>query len=487
MQKLSTFINESKFSLKINKFLASIFYIIAVAVLYFISWTFKYISPEASLIFNMVLSCISLISVALFSHNVKAFYPILMFFMISIPQLPAIGDLHWSLIVSASVLICTLIVFTLKKLFFMGGLRYDISPFNITFAIMCVLVVISYGINANSGEFLQMYVSGGAALIVILVGMLILSIITFITADNTEATFKKDYLFYLFIIIAYYMIVQYSINAIAQVVAGDHFDLFLDSIGWGNRNTFGKLGCICLLFIYFKVIKNPKKYWYLIITYVALLFIIATTNSRGALGFAVALTIVLMIESIVRWKKHYLEITLIYTTVVALVLCLISTVPEFKSLFSRFFEQKLNLNGRDIIWSTIINDTLINASPVRFIFGGSTPYLFALSPSLNVFEGNTFLLCHSTFFTYLALMGILGCLLFVAHSGMQLLTTFRYFKQDERLLVLILVVLGITYGIIDNTTFEFVYSLPLILIFSTGVRDKEAIFVFENKKFQVKR
>ena len=221
-------------------------------------------------------------------------------------------------------------------------------------------------------------------------------------------------------------------------------------------------------------------------TYVVLLAAITMINSRGALGFAVVLTAVLMIDSIIRWKKHYLEILLIYMTAIALVACLVASIPEFKNLFSRFFEEQYDLNGRDVIWEIIIKDAFANTK--QLIIGGSTIYLFKLSPILNVFHGNTFLLAHSTFFTYFATLGVVGIGLYLVHSGTTILQTFRYFEKDDRLLLLIIVILGITYGIIDNTNFEFVYSLPLIFIMATGVKKNQPMIVVgENKKLQVRK
>lgn len=486
MQKILKFFINSNISTKINKFLGCWKGISVIAALYLSSWCLKYVSNEVSLIFNMVISVVILFFGLLFGRNVKVFYTPLMFFMVSIPSLPMLGALHWSLIVSCSVVAFCLFAFLIKKLLLLGGLRLGIGPFNITLMVMLILMIISYAINANSGQYIHQYVGSGAALLVILFGMILVSIVSFVCHDPEEPTFKKDFLFHLFIVLSYYLIIQFIINLASQAAAGVDFNYYLDSIGWGNRNTFGKLGCVCLIFLYFKLIKDPRKYWFYGVTYIVLLAAITMINSRGALGFAVVLTIVLMIDSIIRWKKHYLEILLIYMTVIAVVACLIASIPEFKNLFSRFFEEQYDLNGRDVIWEIILNDTFSNKT--QLIIGGSTIYLFKLSPILNVFEGNTFLLAHSTFFTYLATLGILGIILFVVHSGTSILQTFKYFENDDRLLLLIIVILGVTYGIIDNTNFEFVYSLPLILIMATGAKKNQPMIVVgENKKLQVRR
>lgn len=484
MSKIREFILTSNLSTKINKFLGHWAYLILVGSLYIVSWTFKYISPNVSLIVNMVFSCLLLVFSLLFSKNVKSFFPIFLFFMISLPILPVMGALHWSLMVSGYVAAVCTILFVFKKLFFMGGIRFGIGPFNITFFIMVICMIISYIINATSGEYFHQYVGGGAALLVILVGIFVLSVVSFICYDPDESTFKKDYLFHIFIVLSYFLILQFVINAIAQAAAGVDFHSYLDTIGWGNRNTFGKLGCICMTFLYFKLIKNPRKYFYLIITYIAVFACVSLVNSRGTLGFSAVLTMVLMIDSLMRFKKYFLELLLCYAVAIFIIYALIITVPEIKNLFSRFFDEQYNLNGRDVIWDYVIKDTF--TTPIRITFGGSTIFLFEMSPLMNNFPGNTFLLCHSTFFTYLACLGVVGIFVFVAHSTTQLYQCFKYFKSDDRLILLIVVILGITYGIIDNTNFEFVYSIPLIFLMATGAKENQPMLVVgENKRLQV--
>ena len=111
MHKILNFFINSNISTKINKFLGCWKGICVIAALYLSSWCLKYVSDEVSLIFNMVLSVVILFFGLLFGRNVKVFYVPLMFFMVSIPSLPTLGALHWSLIVSGSVVAFCLIAY----------------------------------------------------------------------------------------------------------------------------------------------------------------------------------------------------------------------------------------------------------------------------------------------------------------------------------------------------------------------------------------
>ncbi|MEG2342259.1 MAG: hypothetical protein RSB95_03945 [Bacilli bacterium] len=481
MSKLTFFIRNNPLFNLFDKFLGSYLYISIVALSSFIIWIIGFFSIDVSLILFAIIYTILCILCITFAKDGKAFWPIICCIMFSFKDLPDTGRLPIEFIYMISFGALSIILFALKKYFIFKNIKQTFGQMNKSLLLICFLLVLSNIVNILS--FKSDNNMNGVLFALLCVGFTFLSIVLNITSNTNNENYKKDYLNYIFVFMQIILIVELITSITMSYIEKGSIDYTLMNLGWGNRATYAKLACISTIFIYFQFIKNPKKNYLLLVLLLLGIIPIFIINSRGGQGAIFGIIIFMVIYPFSRYKNNIIKIKLssilmICSLILCSILILFPQIIEFT--FKRLIEEGVGPNGRVEIYEEIL--PTIFGSPLRTFFGGSTIYLYDVSPLLNVNKGVTFFLCHNTFLTFFATLGLLGVVAFFLHEFELIYDVYKYNKGEERTLLLVLLAYTFLLGLIDNTQFELSFSIPLIIIFANMPYTKNKYFGYKLNK-----
>ncbi|MEG0995200.1 MAG: O-antigen ligase family protein, partial [Bacilli bacterium] len=476
---IESFFLNNKFFNYIDKLIGSYVYIILVGILSFFIWLTGFYNIDISnLLFVFVYTIIALIFI-IFAKDGKAFMPILCYIMFSFKALPDTGRLPTEFIFMISFGALAIILFVLKKYFIFKDVKRTLGHMNKSLLLISILLVISYLINAYI--FPSKNSTNGALFTLLCIGFTFLSILLNITSNTDSFNYKKNYVSYIFIFMQIILILELSVSLFMSFKETGVIDYRLTNLGWGNRATYAKLACISIIFTYFEFIKNPRKNYLLLILLVSGMIPIYLINSRGGQGAIICITLFMVVYTFYKFKKATIKMSGIFMSIGALICLILICFPSIIDfVFERLMEEGVDPNGRDAIYKEVL--TTIFNNPIKTVVGGSTTYLYDLSPIYNVNQGITFFLCHNTLISFIATLGLLGVIAFFLHEFELIYDVYKYNKGEERTLLLVLLAYTFLLGLIDNTQFELSFSIPLIIIFANMPYTKNKYFGYKLNK-----
>lgn len=478
ISRLTSFFKENAIVEKFDKFLGSYLNIFIIAITSFFIWTIGLYNGVMSVNLFLAIYLLYVGFTAVFASDGKAFMPLLMMCMVTFSKLPDTGVLPIQFVLLAVFSSIFIVLFIAKKYFVYKDIKLTFGQMNKSLVLLAIILLLSTIINIFA--FPSVNNLNGLLLTILFIGLTFFSIVLNMVSSRENTNYKESYVNYIFVFLEMVLILEFFVSIFYSYSLDGKINFYLTNLGWGNRNTFGKLSCICLLFTYLEFLKAPKKSFFLIVLFAVGSVPVLISNSRGAQASLMVLILFMLIYTIIKFKKHYILILEIYTFLFIATICLVICFPSVLKAFTRLFEEGVSLNGRNDIYNAVFNEIFSN--PIKAIFGGSTTFLYDLSPIYNVNPGNTFLLCHNTYVTAIAATGILGLVGLIIHQFEMFYDVVKYTKNDERNILLVLLAFAVLFGLIDNAQFELSFSIPLIVVFANMPYKKGALLGYKLKE-----
>ena len=442
-------------------------YIIVVALLPFIGWwikslAFAYYSLSAMLIITLILS-----------KDFKALIIFVPFGMTCFREFFYFHNIPKELLSITICLIITIVGMIVKNIIANHKVKIQyglIGRTVILIGIITFLAGVVRHIFYNEPAFIEYTESynvlygylGGLAFIFF--GILCLLVKTFSSNDYQDTYEKTFYIFAIYLIAQCFIVLVNNDMDISKI----YHKLGKDYIGWCDKNTLSIAIQVTLPFLAYRYSKNYLRFDNLLLMGIGILLVLMS-DSRGG-QISVALLTFALIFVIIKPSKHYLiKFGILIIASVISFFILYNNIPRLKESIDRLIELGSNVTGRDVFWKWIIEYTYTESKHV--LFGGSTSYLFELYAKFN----NTtkvigIWLCHNTFMTALAMGGTLGLIAVILHYGEAIIGAFKC-TGDKNWMILSLIFFGLVHGMIDNTFFNPMYTIPHIFILSSYNKD----------------
>ena len=442
---------------KIEQFLNSIYFIISIFLIVFISWFLGSgffgltdFSPY-NLYGVYVLILLLSIVLVLFSNTLYAI-PILAGFLfiisnssITFDTLDQFGFPHIALILIFSSFIVHIMRF--RPRLKIGGLFTGLLLIAIAYLIPLIYTEVS----------MKAVMVSSAGLVYFLFYLFLFST----TKGN------KDYLFKLMIVISFILMMQLGTKIIRLFL--DHPELsFIEVFGLGMTNNWGAnfgwanindvafyLTLTFPAYVYF-IFKKPKNiiYWLLILLPI---LAVAVSGSRGGLiGFFIVALLSFIFILLRGTKHHYLGIGI---AIVGSFLLVLISFDILKESFTTMLDM-LNRGSIDAISSNRIFIYVegIKIFKENFIFGSGWLSIDQLDASWRLF------MYHSTIIHVLATMGLFGLFALLFHYYQVFSVLFNKISLEKKLIMFGYIATQI-HGLIDNVQFSVPYSFLIVFIF----------------------
>lgn len=437
---------------KIEKFLESNLYPLIAAFLGFIAWTLpnNFLWLNNTIMILLVLMAVFLLS---FFKNTKYIIPIALslMFMINVQKI-GIEDIEG---ISVYHVLIGLAIFGLTVHFirFKYQFKFDFIAFGL------LLIAISYFIPMAYMPFSSLF------LFVSMTGILyVLFYLFFISTAKVTTDEILNYFFFaslqLLAILAYsmgtsfYELIQKN-NLTDTISKGIKSGWGGNDYGFGNINDLTIHLAILSSGIFYKVLKNPKKYFYWLFVVIGVLAVIFS----GSRGGVLALILILFVNYIMLFVYGTKE-QILFGNLLILVFGLVMFINKdvFLILYENFIQGGLDdldsfSSGRIKLYKQAVE--IFKEYP---LFGaGWTTFEADNIDRLQVF--------HSTIFHTLAISGLFGLIAVFVF-------TIACFVSLLKKLTLNVLILGVPWtmtmlhGLIDNTIHMVIFTFLTILIFT---------------------
>ncbi len=241
-------------------------------------------------------------------------------------------------------------------------------------------------------------------------------------------------------------------------------------LGYAYAKNITAIGLeVFLPFTLYNFCLNKKRIDCLILTLVNLILIYFSA-SRGALLTSILLLPFLIYICFLNMKKKnkkYL-FTILILGVILIIFALIfkdKTNKIFQKI-NDIFRGKIFFNGRDIIWNMSIEG--FKKSP---LIGNGMSIFFQIDQNYSILyrpvSGTYYTLSHNLILTLLASGGIIFLLLFIYHIYEAFNKTCKL-KDNVKYPIIYLLLFGLIHGLVDNTFFSMMYTVPYLLIFTAN-------------------
>lgn len=325
---------------------------------------------------------------------------------------------------------------------------------------------------ADAYQIIYGYAISG--ILLFLAGLLVL-LANFTDRDNLQLF---EYVFYFF---ALYLVGQHIVACLEAF--GLDFSQYKEvyyskKIGWADKNTMCIAIEVTLPFLAYTYSKNFKRFDILFIFGFFAMFVLMGDSRGGQVSLGITSFILLYIV-FMNTKKVWRNYLLSLVGLALVATLAIIFVPSIRESVIRLFELGLDLTDREVFWGWVFD--YVFKEPKHFLLGGSPAYLFELFPAFKngiyhqEITGIGLWLCHNTFVTVLAVGGFLGLLVIIFHF---VEAVFGAFKQGRKvgMVLFALLFVGFVHGLIDNTFFNVLYTLPYLFVFSNYQKGTKELF-----------
>ena len=432
---------------KSEKFLHNIIFFALEAIPFLIAWL------TSTLLIATISSFIFCLIFYLFSDDGTLFAPLAFFYMISFRTFPNNDQIPLDVYIALGIFFLFIILYIIKRKYLHIPFAFTGGGMGISLIFIALILSLSYVIQATTApsEF-QTY--GLLYYLYLIAYVLIFLLLTTLGIKGYSASLKD-----IFIVLNIVILFQLFYVSILN------HDLFYN-IGWGNeKNTIVITLESSLPFL---LISKKEKFFtikniLILLLLLTNLVVILSSDCRGGM-ITTVLVIPLICYLVVpnySFKKRIL-ITLI-TILVAIIfgVLIYLLIPSVKDSINRLIDMGDNISGRDKIWEQVM--IIFNDNP---IFGGGPTSLFEINSALS---RNTFnmMLCHNTFYTMLAMGGILGVIGYIIWLFETIYTSLSL-NHNLRVAIILFILFGFIHGLIDNTFMSPTYMFPALLIFTNG-------------------
>lgn len=257
-----------------------------------------------------------------------------------------------------------------------------------------------------------------------------------------------------------YMSLILSFECIIYVLTNGFIKAY--RLGWGHVNEAGILILLGLPFLTIGLIKAESKKE-LILPVIKLLVAIVgivCSTSRGTYLFGIIEIFVLLVYTFIVSKYRKI---LIASAIGILALALLGIqikfgiVPFFNDLIDSVFVRGFYMGDRFRLWKEAFY--VWNTDWLTRIFGAGMVGELT-KPGFE--DMNTFIVYHSTFFSALAVTGILGVIALGIHFY-ERYRQVKFFDKNTMIFILIGFVLVDIYGLMDNTYGMYYFMVPIVI------------------------
>ncbi|MGE4320069.1 MAG: O-antigen ligase family protein [Acholeplasmataceae bacterium] len=464
---------------KIEQFLNSIYFIIFIFLIVFVSWFmgsgFFGLNDFSPYNLYGVYVLILLLSVVLvlFKNTLYAI-PILAGFLfiisnssITFDTLDQFGFPHIALILIFSSFIVHIIRF--RPRLKIGGLFTGL-----------LLIAIAYVIPLLYTEVSMKAVMVSSAGIIYFLFYLFL----FSTTKG-----NKDYLFKLMLVISFILMMQLGTKIFRLFL--DHPELnFIEVFGLGMTNNWGDnfgwanindvafyLTLTFPTYVYF-IFKKPKNIFYWLLILLPILAVAVSGSRGGLIGFFIVGVLSFVFIMLRGTKHHYLGVGI---AVLGAFIIIILSYDILKESFSTMLDM-LNRGSIDAVSS---NRIFIYVEGIKFfkenfIFGAG--WMSISSLNADFVHGRLFMY-HSTIIHVLATMGLFGLFALLFHYY-QVFSVLFYKISLEKKLIMFGYIATQIHGLIDNVQFSVPYSFLIVFIFVIiETSDIDTLFKKDGRKY----
>jgi len=453
----------SRLSLKSSEFMHS-YYFLAFQIIYtVIAWYLatSFVRAPYRIIGEYILVigfCISMLCILIFSSDGALIGTPVLFAMFGFAVLPYFDTLPVSITVMGVVLILSLLLMFLKKMFVTKDINFKFGSIGISFSLVVFFLFVSELVN----QFTRPTAYDAYGWVSISIAAIILLLYFFFVSTSEKGYMnhlnKVFYSMNLIVLIELFMVVI-SVN-----FSGRNY---IYDLGWGTKNVISLALEICLPFVALIFSNNKRRIDALIILGLDYFFIFAS-HSRGGSVTAVGLAFVLAYilasglgSRKTRGKKRFWSNYLIFIAgVVAVCYSFYLFSPTVHENINYLLQNTTNLTDRDKIWKECIVYVKQN-----WLFGGSMTGLFEMYQDFGYNDNIGIWLCHNTVFTLITAGGVLCVLAYIYNVFETVYSSFKI-KSMMKYAVICFLLIGFVHGMVDNTFFNPLYMIPFIMIFS---------------------
>lgn len=432
---------------KINNFLITPYYILTLAIITIISWTFNL------QLYGLIIICFLFIYNLLANKDTSPILPLIMFSSIIYSTSFKYININLLLWILTPIIIFSFIFYFIKNKTKLKKGKYFYG-----------LLIAAIGLSLGGLFYDKLFTH---FLTVSLLSFLIVFLYVFFYSTSNIDNFKKillnTFLGVVFIVLS---------QIIIYYIKSDNYlhDLLTKNInlGWGNSNNAAFLLNILLPVAFLLSIKSKYSCLFLFLAFLQMLGIIFTL-SRG--NFVVG-SIFFVLLSIIGLKNTKYKVNYIICLGVILltsIILIFSNIESINIIKERLISYGLDDNGRFSLWQKGVNDFLI--SP---IFGVGFYKDFITVDNLP-------LLYHNTIFQIIASLGLFGALSFILFFVQRYTIPFINYNTSN-LFMFAIILISALYGLIDGN-FTFIYN-AFIVIFTYIVieREKDTYNLFRKLK-----
>ena len=429
---------------KMHSFL--FFFIEAMA--FFFAWY------TSSLLFATLSAIVISTIIYLYSNDGTLFAPLAFLYMISFSSFPSYTGVPIEVFIALGYYVFIIFLFLIKRKVHHLSFRAPIGSLGFSFLFCLVVLGISYvlhsfvehGIYHEYGFYYYLYF-----VIYVFIYMLLTS------------TGIKGYIQSLRpMFLALNLVILFEV----LVVFINKDQVYID-VGWGNKNT---LIITIECFMPFIVLTERKHFFnpYSLGAWLILIcdyFLILFSYSRGGMITSIFLVPLMCYLLVINfpWKKRILFTFLLIVGFIFLGFIFYLNNETIHANIDSLIERGNDVTGRDKIWYQAL--LFFKENP---LFGGGPICLFEIND--KAFGSSPYtevMLCHNTFYTMLALGGILGVIGYILFNIQAIITSLPL-KRNLRIAFIYFILFGFIHGLIDNTFLSPTYMFPVLLIFTNS-------------------
>jgi ABC-type multidrug transport system fused ATPase/permease subunit len=427
-----------------SKYFYSWAYLALFGLAYYLCWYFSSL-PGAT-----VVAGLNLLLVLLLSNDARLFTPVVIFCFLSFHKMPFYDSIPLSLYVMAGLVVLALILMFVRRKITGVSPDYSLGAVGFSFLVFVALMFISSFVNSSqrhSDYELLGYFTDFCGLLLV---AFYWSIRVLSEKGHEDFTVKEFYAFDVLVCLE-------VLTLKFQGIPGS--DAFIT--GWGTKNVVAIFLECTMPFVAEIFSKDIRR-----VDAVALLgldfYLLFISGSRA--GMMTGILLIPLLALIIIARRSTLKWHDSFVCLAAMVCCLglaFTFIREFRDGIIRFFTMNDDLNGREPIWQESLAYWRLNE-----LVGSSFTGLFEMYPHyFPPDEG--IMLCHNTWFTLLASLGILGVLSYLLHLAEIGYGTWISKDYPYKLSILAFILVGLFHGLFDNTFLSLDYMLFYLVIFAS--------------------
>lgn len=262
-----------------------------------------------------------------------------------------------------------------------------------------------------------------------------------------------------------------------NVIVNGTIERFFIRTGWAVQNSFAGLLVLAIPFIFYLIINEKKKWFYIICLVLSILATIMTLSRNGflLLGFE-AICIIFYLIYKIKVKKRTILISLGAILGISAILIVVF-YSRFSELFEKILSVGFGLNGREELYSGGIKNFIEHP-----IFGSSWLKMIDTGQVLPTPFGNV-VKYHNIFIQLLSSCGIFGLLGFLFFFFYITYVCFKN-KEKNKLIFYYAFIVLLLGNIFDKYLFDYTFEryLALFLIgMSSYISDKTSPDIIPDK------